>query len=151
MQANTLGALLLFALYRAGLRWEAVSTGFATVGSALLALVLVWWVDRPRPTSDLVRISHTLPSTSFPSGHVLIFTAVIGFLWYLVYKSRLPVIVRLPLLAGLGGIVGLMGPARIYSGEHWASDVLASYLLGSSWLALSIRFYNRRKMHHTEH
>ncbi len=143
MQANTLGALILFALYRAGLRWEALSTCFATVGSAMLALVLVLWVNRPRPTADLVRISHTLPTTSFPSGHVLIFTAVLGFLWYLVYKSRLPVMVRLPLLVGLGGIVVLMGPARIYSGEHWASDVLAGYLLGSSWLALSVKFYER--------
>jgi undecaprenyl-diphosphatase len=146
-QVNVLGVLLIFALYRVGLRWEALSTLFATIGSAMQSLVLLLWVNRPRPASHLVRIRHTLPTTSFPSGHVLIFTAVVGFLWYLVYKSRLPGILRLPLLAALGGIVVLMGPARIHSGEHWASDVLAGYLVGSSWLALSVRFYYWGRIH----
>ncbi len=151
IQANLLGGLLLFWLYRIGLRWEAWSTLFATIGSALLALVLVLWVNRPRPTPDLVRISHTLPTTSFPSGHVLIFTAVVGFLWYLIFKSKTRALVRIPFLAILGGIVTLMGPARIYSGEHWASDVLAGYLLGSSWLALSVRFYKWGRAHTRRH
>ncbi len=78
----------------------------------------------------------TLPTTSFPSGHTLIFTAVVGFLWYLIHQSRLPILLRLTLLTASGGIVVLMGTARIYSGEHWASDALAGHLIGGSWLAI---------------
>src|SRR5438093_814383 len=35
----------------------------------------------------------------------------------------------------------LTGPSRIYAGEHWASDVAGSYLLGSVWLLLAITLY----------
>ena len=45
--------------------------------------------------------------------------------------------------------VVLVGPARIYLGVHWASDVLGAYLFGGSWLALSLRLYlalRNRKM-----
>ena len=45
------------------------------------------------------------------------------------------------LLVILGGMVALIGLSRIYEGQHWASDVLAAYLLGSVWLGLSILIY----------
>jgi membrane-associated phospholipid phosphatase len=41
----------------------------------------------------------------------------------------------------LGGMMALIGLSRVYEGQHWASDVLASYLLGSVWLAMSILIY----------
>jgi undecaprenyl-diphosphatase len=48
---------------------------------------------------------------------------------------------RTLLLVLLLGLVGMIGPSRIYVGEHWASDVVAAYLLGSVWLALSVLVY----------
>ena len=48
---------------------------------------------------------------------------------------------RVLLLILLAGMVALIGVSRIYSGQHWASDVLAAYVLGSVWLGLSIWFY----------
>jgi membrane-associated phospholipid phosphatase len=38
-------------------------------------------------------------------------------------------------------LVGMIGPSRIYVGEHWASDVVGAYLLGSVWLAFSVLVY----------
>ena len=34
-----------------------------------------------------------------------------------------------------------MSFARIYSGQHWPSDVLAGCLLGAVWLSVVIRLY----------
>ena len=34
-----------------------------------------------------------------------------------------------------------MSVARIYTGQHWASDALAGCLLGGLWVAATIRIY----------
>jgi membrane-associated phospholipid phosphatase len=82
-----------------------------------------------------------LPSSGFPSGHVLEFTAFCGFLAFLVYTLLKPSWGRtLPLIV-FSMIIVLMGLSRIYLGQHWFSDVMGAYLLGSLWLALTVRLY----------
>lgn len=141
LQANFLGVLLLGVLYRLGFRWEAITTVFATAGSMVIAYAMILFANRPRPSPDLVRVKHKMWTTSFPSGHTLIFTSVVGFLCFLVSKAKLPALVRVPLFFIFGSIIVLMGPARVYSGEHWTSDVVAGYLAGSTWLAITIKIY----------
>jgi undecaprenyl-diphosphatase len=141
LQSNILGVLLPGFLYRLGFQWEALTTVIATAGSLVIAFALILFANRPRPSPDLVRVRHKMWTTSFPSGHTLIFTSVVGFLCFLILKAKLPAVVRAPLLLFLGSIIVLMGPARVYSGEHWASDVAAGYLLGSTWLAIIIKIY----------
>ena len=40
----------------------------------------------------------------------------------------------IPLLAVIAAVVLLVGPARVYEGAHWPSDVAAGYVLGGIWL-----------------
>ena len=133
-------AVLLF-LYVSGLKWETVVSFVSLVGSSALGLGIKLVVDRPRPSADLVNVISQLNSYSFPSGHVLYFTTFVGFLLFLSYTLLKHSWWRTSLLVILGGMVALIGLSRIYEGQHWASDVIAAYLLGSVLLGLSILLY----------
>jgi undecaprenyl-diphosphatase len=135
--------LILLFLYGSGLKRETVVTFASVVGISVLGFGIKLLVDRPRPGADLVYVISQLSDFSFPSGHVLYFTAFFGFLLFLVYTLLKHSWWRTLLLVILGGMVALIGLSRIYEGQHWASDVLAAYLLGSVWLAMSVYVYRR--------
>ena len=130
-------------IFLRGRRWAAVCCGLAGGGTAALNFVAKVLVDRPRPPADLVHVERVISSSTFPAGHVLNFTAFAGFLAYLAWVRLAPSWKRTSLVTMLAVMIALMGLARIDSGEHWTSDVLGGYLLGSLWLAATIRFYRR--------
>ena len=41
--------------------------------------------------------------------------------------------------------VALIGPSRIYLGDHWASDVLGAYLIGGVLLGIALWIYIKLK------
>jgi undecaprenyl-diphosphatase len=45
-----------------------------------------------------------------------------------------------------GLLILLVGPSRIWMGQHWASDVLASYALGLTLLVVLVQWYGRRRL-----
>lgn len=101
-------------------------------------------VDRPRPSPDLIQVWNASldgGKFSFPAGHVQVYVAVFGFLLYLAYVSPSRSWTRSGVLIICGLLIGLIGLARVYSGEHWFSDAVGGYLLGSIWLVLTIYFY----------
>jgi membrane-associated phospholipid phosphatase len=139
-QVDILGAMVILLLYFSGLRWEAATAVFAAGGIALGSLVKLI-VYRPRPSADLVHVFAQLPTSGFPSGHVLMCTAFIGFLTFLGYTLLKKSWERSLLLGAFAVLIVLMGLSRMYLGQHWFSDVMGAYLLGSLWLALTIRVY----------
>lgn len=129
-----------------GLRLEAiVVVGLSTV-SAILDVLLKLLVARPRPATGLVEMFKRAMGSSFPSGHVLAYLAFWGLLF------SLGVILftgwrwwRIILLVVSASFVVLVGPSRIYLGDHWASDVLGSYLIGGVLLGITLGIYLRLK------
>ena len=142
-QVYVISFLILLFLYASGLKWEAVVAFASVVGISILGLGIKLLVDRPRPSTDLVNVISQLRDYSFPSGHVLYFSAFFGFLLFLAYTLLKHSWRRTLLIVIFGGMVALIGLSRIYEGQHWASDVLAAYLLGSVWLAMSVYVYRR--------
>ncbi len=140
-QVWVLSLVALIFLYVSGLKWESVVACASLVGSTLLGLGIKVLVERPRPSADLVNVISQLHDYSFPSGHVLYFTTFVGFMLFLAYTLLKHSWWRILLMVILGGMIALIGLSRIYEGQHWASDVLAAYLLGSVWLSLSVFFY----------
>ncbi len=125
---------------------EAICLLVSAIGSWLLNNALKVVIDRPRPVVDLVEVYLEHRTRSFPSGHVMSYVALYGFLFYLVYALTRRSPLRFALLAVLGSLVGLVGLSRVYLGAHWASDVIGGYLFGAVWLALIIHFYWRLNM-----
>lgn len=86
---------------------------------------------------------------SFPSGHAAGSAVLYGFLTVLLAWQR-PWNVRLPLFAGAGVLISLIGFSRLYLGVHWLSDVVAGYALGLAWAALFsaafIRFHGTTRL-----
>jgi membrane-associated phospholipid phosphatase len=135
-QSNVLFGLILLVLAVNRRWWDAAGTLLAAAGSAGLWFLVAPLVHRPRPTADLVRVAVEIPYGSFPSGHVLNFTATFGFLAFLAWRAHhraLTVLCLVPPLA--------IALSRVYLGEHWPSDVLGGFLFGGLWLALTVRAY----------
>jgi membrane-associated phospholipid phosphatase len=145
-QSRIIQPLIIAGLAAARLRVEAVGQTLAW-GTALLSTVVKWFMDRPRPVAgkDLRVVAAPLGGSSFPSGHVLTFVGVYGFLAFLAATLVRPVALRRMLVGFFLGLIALVGPSRIQQGHHWPTDVTASYLLGTSYLVGVVALYRRLK------
>ena len=128
-----------------GLRAEAlwvVGTSVVAIVNALVKLP----IHRPRPTPDLVDVFFQLTDYSFPSGHTAQYTALFGFAFFLVYVLAHRGPIRTLLLIGLALPIALIGPSRMYLGQHWLSDVLGGYAIGTLFLVPYCYLYARRRL-----
>lgn len=133
--------LIICLLLGSKLRWEAICLGINASGFYILEKSLKLAVQRLRPAEDLVRVFIHLRDPSFPSGHVLSYTAFFGFTAFLVYILLPKSHRRTFLLICLTSLTCLIGLSRIYLGAHWFSDTLGAYLLGSVWLFITVELY----------
>ena len=111
--------------------------------AALASLSAGWYlllshvIVRARPTTlQVLQVTEHPGASSFPSGHtmfmVTVATVLMVCIGYLFLRGWM--LVAGWVLAGL--VVIAIGIARIDSGAHWPSDVLAGFLVAVSWLAL---------------
>jgi undecaprenyl-diphosphatase len=113
-------------------------------GTALLATAVKAVERRPRPiASQVTVVVAPLGGTSFPSGHVMAYVGTYGFFTYLLASRVKGTRLRRLLIAPPVALVAVVGPSRIHQGHHWLTDVLASYLLGISYVAALAALYRR--------
>ncbi len=140
-QSAIITVLIVLVVYGFGLHWEALMALIAAVSSTAINVLVKDLIQRPRPTAAAVNVIDVLNSYSFPSGHVMYYLGFLGFIGFLVFSLLKPSLKRSLLLVLIGVPIALIGISRIYLGQHWASDVLGSYLLGSLTLVAIIQFY----------
>ena len=125
-----------------GDRLEAVFVAGLSACSLLLNLLLKFLIHRPRPSEGLVKVIQSAIGYSFPSGHVMAYVAYFGLLFafgILLFRGRHWW--RTALLIISAAFVVLIGPSRVYLGDHWASDVIGAYLIGGVLWGLAVGLY----------
>lgn len=145
-QVYIIEGAIIIGLFLARLRLEAAFALLAALGS-LAYVPLKGLAQRPRPVDGLdgVIAYGGASGPSFPSGHVLNFVVFLGFLISLTYTLASPRVPRTVLLTLLTALIVLVGPSRIYLGQHWFTDTLASYLLGITILIGVLALYRLAK------
>ncbi len=126
------GGAVAVVLWLMGRRRQALLLALGLVVLPFLQHGLKELVDRPRPTEDLVDLRAGFSSPSFPSGHVMSPALLYGFLLYLSPRTALPSVLKVALLGWCAFMLVIAGPAQVYVGVHWASDVVGAY----AWAAL---------------
>lgn len=128
-------------LWKMRLRLEAMMTISTCWTSGLVRTGIKSLVGRPRPNPLLVKVTKQSGGKSFPSGDVS--SAVIVWGWLVALglirqesNLRRKLLFSLPVLP-----IALVGPARVYLGDHWTTDVLGGYLFGGGWLSLTLSIY----------
>jgi len=124
------GGAIAVALWLRGYRRQAALLAAGLVVLPLLQFAIKEAVDRPRPSPELVELRAGFSSPSFPSGHVMGSSYLYVLLLYLAVRLPLPSWPRGLIAAWCVLVLAFAGPANVYLGVHWPSDVLGGYAWG---------------------
>lgn len=141
--------LIFYFLFVRKHTWFSIRVAAIALSSLGLMLVLKQLFHRNRPEIPL--LSHA-QGLSFPSGHALMSVTFYGLLIYIILQT----IGNKPLKWSLSSFFILLiisiGFSRVYLRVHYASDVLAGFIIGLLWLLISlailkrIETYNKRQI-----
>ncbi|HMA06501.1 MAG TPA: phosphatase PAP2 family protein, partial [Ramlibacter sp.] len=128
----------LWLVWRRSWHTAAYWVGVAAFGEVLVQL-LKFTLGRRRPLDLYTGVE----LFSFPSGHAVVSTVMLGFLAFLL--SRRQTLQTRLIIAALAGLyVALVAFSRLYLGAHWLSDVVGGISLGVAWVAIVAMVYTHR-------
>lgn len=107
----------------------------------ILNQVLKIIVQRPRPVGYRLIDEK---GYSFPSGHSMVSAAFYGFIIYLVYKNVKNKYIKYSIITILILLILCIGISRVYLGVHYASDVIAGFLISICYLIIFISIVNNK-------
>lgn len=103
--------------------------------SALTNYIIKLLLQRPRPIGNRI-IEES--GYSFPSGHSMVSMAFYGYLIYLIITNVKNTYIKILLTIILSILILCVGISRVYLGVHYASDVLAGFLVGIIYLIVFV-------------
>ena len=98
--------------------------------------------SRPRPIDMLIEEN----GYSFPSGHSMISMGFYGLLIYIIYINTNNKYIKWISIILCSILILLIGLSRVYLRVHYASDVLAGFLISLSYLILFISLYAKKEL-----
>ena len=109
-----------------------IGVNLASVG--LINFILKEIIQRPRPPIESRMVQES--SYSFPSGHAMASLAFYGLIIYYLSRYIKNNKIRNISFIGLSVLIFFIGISRIYLGVHFASDVLAGFLVSMAYLII---------------
>lgn len=128
----------LWLMWRRSWYTAAYWIGVAAFGELLVQL-LKFTLGRHRPLNLYTGVEQF----SFPSGHAVVSTVMLGFLAFLLSRGQ-TMRTRVVIGASAGLYVALVVFSRLYLGAHWLSDVVGGMSLGVTWVSLVAMVYTHR-------
>jgi membrane-associated phospholipid phosphatase len=132
LPANIL--LILIFLLSKPIRFYGWKIAILSITGILVMFGLKELLERQRPLVPLLAKAH---GYSFPSGHSFSSFLFFGILGYIVYRTVKNRLLKVTLIILLSCFVLLIGYSRIYLKVHYATDVIAGFMLAAIWLMLA--------------
>jgi len=107
-----------------------------SLSSLLLMFILKRVFRRQRPLTQLLFQAKGL---SFPSGHAMMSIAFYGLLLHMLFHTGINPTLYIPLSIAIILLIIAIGFSRVYLQVHYASDVLAGFVIGGSWLYVCLQ------------
>lgn len=108
-------------------------------GGSLLNMELKRFFERARPDiAEMLRLAH---GYSFPSGHAMGSTVVLGALSYLAVRTTTRWRWKAAWLAFAWTLIAAIALSCVYLGVHWISDVAAGVVAGALWAGVTTLAY----------
>ncbi len=127
--------LIFYFLFIRHQDWFSIRAASISISSLLLMFVLKNLFHRKRPLRPLLNAARGL---SFPSGHAIMSITFYGLLAWFVSQADWPLLLQVMLVILLILFALLIGFTRIYLRVHYASDVIAGFIIGFGWLLISL-------------
>jgi undecaprenyl-diphosphatase len=117
-----------------GLRHAAIMVLVSVLSGVLLSNSLKAGFSRIRP--DLIPHDSAIYTASFPSGHTTLSAVVYLTLGALLCRTQSRLSLKVYILSVAAFLTLIVGVSRVYLGVHWPTDVIAGWMLGSTWALL---------------
>jgi membrane-associated phospholipid phosphatase len=119
--------------------WYAYRIVIISLSSLLLMFVLKHLFHRRRPADPLL---DPAKGKSFPSGHAIMSVNFYGVILYMILQTTIPPYTKVLAAVFLILLILAIGFSRIYLQVHYASDVLAGFIIGCCWFYTSLHVLN---------
>lgn len=137
MTALATGAVLWFVWRR---EWPVAALVAGTaLGAGILVPACKHLAGRARPPEQTRLVTEN--SLSYPSGHTLGTTVVVGIVATVLIARIARRSLRIAAATAAVAFVLAVGISRLYLGVHWTTDVLAGLLIGAAWLTLCLTVF----------